>query len=153
MIRYSLVCADAHPFEGWFRSSDDFDHQAERGLVVCPHCGDTRVSKALMAPRVVTSENKAAPRPAETQPGEQLPVAAVSAEAREMLTRLKALKAKLIEGSEDVGARFVEEARRMHFGETPARPVHGQASAEEARALVEEGIDILALPVLPGERN
>ena len=54
MIRYSLVCADAHPFEGWFRSSDDFDHQAERGLVVCPHCGDTRVSKALMAPRVVT---------------------------------------------------------------------------------------------------
>ena len=70
MIRYSLVCADAHPFEGWFRSSDDFDHQAERGLVVCPHCGDTRVSKALMAPRVVTSENKAAPRPAETQPGE-----------------------------------------------------------------------------------
>jgi hypothetical protein len=157
MIRYSLVCAHAHQFEGWFRSSDDFDHQVASGLVSCPECGGTDVAKALMAPRVVTSESRAvvpvAPEGSEPTVPAVLPLAGLPPEARDMIDRLRALKAKLIEGSEDVGTRFAEEARRIHFGEAPKRAVHGEASLEEAQSLAEEGVDILALPVLPGERN
>jgi hypothetical protein len=154
MRRYSLVCAAAHPFEGWFRSSDDFDQQVGRGLITCPQCGGTDVAKALMAPRVVTSENKAAePRAADPATPAPNPLAELSPEARDMLERLRSLKAKLLENSEDVGGRFAEEARRIHFGEAPSRPVHGVATPEDAEALAEEGVDILALPVLPDERN
>lgn len=157
MIRYSLVCANAHAFEGWFRSSEDFENQAGKGLLVCPHCGSPEIAKALMAPRVISGRARAAAEEAQPQPpsgmGPAVALAPPPPEAREMIARLKALKAKLLEGSEDVGARFAEEARRIHFGEAPKRSVHGEASAEDARELVEEGIDILALPILPGERN
>lgn len=148
MIRYSLICSDAHEFEGWFRSSEDFDTQSSAGLCACPQCGSTSVTKALMRPNVTTSEAKAAvPADAATTH------VAIPPEAQEFLGKLKELKAALIGNSEDVGKRFAEEARRIHFGEAPVRAVHGEATPEDARALVEEGIDILPLPILPGERN
>lgn len=147
MIRYSLVCANAHQFEGWFRSSEDFDTQSPAGLCACPQCGSTSVGKALMRPAVSTSESRA------TAPVEAAAPASMPPEARAFLEKLKEVKAALLDGSEDVGARFAEEARRIHFGEAPARAVHGAASEEDARALIEDGIDILPLPILPGERN
>ncbi len=149
MIRYSLVCSNAHEFEGWFRSSEDFDAQSAAGLCACPDCGSTSVAKALMRPNVATSETRAV-APAAT-PDKHL--VAVPPEAREFIEKLKEIKAALLDGSENVGKRFAEEARRIHFGEAPARSVHGEASEEDARALMEDGIDILPLPVLPGERN
>jgi hypothetical protein len=155
MIRYSLLCSNAHEFEGWFRSSDDFDRQAARGLLSCPHCGDASIGKALMAPRVVTAEQRdarAAVVPVEEAPS-SVPLATVPPEAQEALAKLREIKASLLANSENVGKSFAEEARKVHFGEAPARPIHGEASPDEARALVEDGIDILPLPVLPGERN
>lgn len=149
MIRYSLVCSNAHEFEGWFRSSEDFDAQSSAGLCACPECGSTSVVKALMRPNVATSETRAV-APVVT---EDKQLVAIPPEAREFLEKLKEIKAALLDGSENVGKRFAEEARRIHFGEAPVRAVHGEATAEDARALVEEGIDILPLPVLPGERN
>ncbi|BBE73838.1 DUF1178 family protein [Oharaeibacter diazotrophicus] len=158
MIRYALVCSAAHDFDGWFRSSEDFDAQKARGLVECPVCGSTAVEKALMAPAVRIRDGASAPTlPAPVAAGAP-PVPAVPAalpppEAAEMIARLRELKAKLTAGSENVGERFAEEARRIHYGETEARAVHGQASPDEARALVEEGVPILPLPILPDERN
>ncbi|WP_237153227.1 DUF1178 family protein [Oryzibacter oryziterrae] len=156
MIRYSLICSNAHDFEGWFRSSEDFDSQAQRGLLACPHCGDGAITKALMAPRVVTGEQKAAMaalEPAETPAAPPVPLAAIPPQAQEALAKLKEIKAALLANSENVGKGFAEEARKVHFGEAPARPIHGEASADEAKALIEDGIDILPLPALPGEQN
>ncbi|WP_026783336.1 DUF1178 family protein [Pleomorphomonas koreensis] len=148
MIRYSLLCSEGHEFEGWFRSSRDFDAQASAGLCACPRCGSTSVAKALMKPNVATSEARTAPV------AEQgMPPSAIPPEARAFIGKLKEIKAALLDGSEDVGKRFAEEARRIHFGEAPARAVHGEATEQDARALVEDGIDILPLPILPGERN
>jgi hypothetical protein len=149
MIRYSLVCSNAHEFEGWFRSSEDFDAQSSAGLCACPECGSTSVAKALMRPNVTTSESKAVV-PAASQDKQ---LVAVPPEAREFLEKLKEIKTALLDGSENVGQRFAEEARRIHFGEAPVRAVHGEATADDARALIEEGIDILPLPILPDERN
>jgi len=147
MIRYSLVCSNAHEFEGWFRSSEDFDTQSSAGLCACPQCGSTSVGKALMRPAVSTSEAKT------VVAAEPATAVEIPPEAREFIEKLKEIKAAMLEKSEDVGTRFAEEARRIHFGESPARTVHGEASQEDARALMEEGIDILPLPILPGERN
>lgn len=158
MIRYALVCSAAHDFDGWFRSSEDFDAQKARGLVDCPVCGSSAVEKALMAPAVRTRDGAAAPVAPPAVPAAAAALPAVPAalpppEAAEMIARLRELKAKLTAGSENVGDRFAEEARRIHYGETEARAVHGQASPDEARALVEEGVPILPLPILPDERN
>lgn len=159
MIRYALTCPDGHRFEAWFRSSEDYDHQAERGIVTCPACGSTGVAKALMAPAVRNADAAPPVVPAETDSLPALPPPAVvnaalaSPEGREILAKLKALKARMLENSENVGTRFAEEARKIHYGESPERAVHGQATAEDASALLEEGIAILPVPILPDERN
>lgn len=164
MIRYALACDHGHSFEAWFRSSSDFDGQAERGLLSCPACGSSEVRKALMAPKVVSREASAArstPATAETvesaaaQAEASAPVQAANVPpgAEEIVARLRELKRQLVESSENVGNRFPEEARRMHYGEAPHRSVYGEASPDEARALIEEGVGIMPLPVLPEERN
>jgi hypothetical protein len=158
MIRYALTCAAEHRFEAWFRTADDFDAQEARGLLSCPACGDTAIRKALMAPAVSTGGERAAGQdslPTPVPPGMPATMQAAMAtpEASEIIARLRELKAKLLSGSEDVGGRFAEEARRIHYGEAPSRAVHGQASHEDAKALLDEGVGILALPVLPEERN
>ena len=130
MIVFDLQCADSSDvFEAWFRSGDDYDEQSARGLVQCPMCQSTRVAKAPMAPRV----------PAKSA-GESSPP-----------ERLAALQAAVLEDSEWVGERFADEARAMHLGEIEWRPVHGQATAAEAKSLADEGIPVapLPLPVTP----
>lgn len=144
MIKYSLKCEAEHAFEGWFSSGSDFDGQQARGLVTCPVCGSASVSKALMAPAVATAHSGDAEVPM-AMAGGGVP-AEMIAKMREIVTHIRA-------NSEDVGARFPEEARKIHYGEAPARGIIGQAKQEEIGALLEEGIEIAPLPVLPEDAN
>ncbi|TCT05890.1 hypothetical protein EDC22_11260 [Tepidamorphus gemmatus] len=147
MIRYALTCDGDHAFEGWFRDSAAFDRQKDAGEVACPVCGSVAVEKQLMAPAVATRRAEAtvplaAAHPAMTDP-----------KLAELVEAIRRLKRHIAENSEYVGDRFPEEARRMHYEEAEARAIHGEASLEEARALLEEGIPVLPLPTLPEERN
>ena len=133
----NLQCSNSHSFEGWFASEDDFQGQLGRGLVECPLCGDTGVSKMLTAPRLNLGAAQPAPRQEEVM---SAPDAALQAEWLKMVRHVMA-------NTEDVGERFAEEARRIHYGETGERGIRGQASREETEALVEEGIAVLPLPI------
>jgi len=152
MIVFDLACKNGgHVFEIWFGSSADYEDQKARGLVSCPYCGSADIDKAVMAPNVAPKGNQRSDSPA--QPAQvATPVAAnmPSPEAfKEMVSKLAEVQSKMLEGSDYVGGRFAEEARSMHLGEQESRPIHGQTSAEEARALIEEGVPVapLLLPV------
>jgi hypothetical protein len=142
VIRYSLHCDKAHEFEGWFASSADFDRQMEAGYVSCPSCGSQAVSKLLMAPSVSTSRKK-----------EQTTALAMDVSRREAMKRLKDVVDEIRGKAEDVGEKFPEEARKIHYGEAEARGIIGQTSVDEAKALIEEGIEIAPLPILPDDIN
>lgn len=124
MIKFSLKCTNDHGFESWFQSGSAFDSLNARGLVACPVCGATDVTKALMAPSVST----------------------VPADLPE---RIKALRAEVEAHSDYVGADFATQARAMYLGEIPDRPIHGEAAVAEAKALIDDGVPILPLPFLP----
>jgi len=161
MIRYSLICERKHEFESWFQNSAAFDKQAKRGLVACPACGSTKVEKALMAPRIGRSQPRdieASPPPVpaplpETPSPAPSPVAMMSPQERELRTKLKELREHLTANAENVGRRFPDEARKMHYGEIDHRSIYGEASAQEAKDLYEEGIEFHPLPILPDDRN
>lgn len=142
MIRYSLSCDRAHEFEGWFAGSADFDRQVERGLVSCPVCNSLHVTKALMAPSVSTARKQ-----------DEIRSLAMDTAQKAVLTKVKETLAEIRANTEDVGARFPEEARKIHYGEADQRGIIGQATVQEAKALVEEGIDIAPLPVIPDDVN
>ncbi|HEY8709131.1 MAG TPA: DUF1178 family protein [Burkholderiaceae bacterium] len=132
-----LQCSQQHSFEGWFGSEGDFQDQLARGLVECPLCGDAAVTKMLSAPRLNLGSGK---EPAPRQEVVAAPDATMQAAWMKMVRHVMA-------NTEDVGERFPEEARRMHYGETQERGIRGQASPEETQALVEEGIGVLPLPI------
>lgn len=132
-----LQCAHGHGFEGWFGSEDDFQSQLTRGLVECPVCGDTAVAKKLSAPRL----NLGASVPAESPKRE---VAAVDPQLQAAWMKMVR---HVLANTEDVGGRFAEEARRIHYGETAERNIRGQASREETESLLEEGIAVMPLPI------
>ena len=136
MILFDLKCASDHVFEAWFRDSETFDAQAASGEIECPVCGDSRIAKALMAPNVA--------RTAET---------AGAAHAVQIMERIRALHDEIAKNSDDVGEKFPEEARKIHYGETEKRNIHGQADLDDARALDEEGIEFGILPPLPKRRD
>ncbi|WP_315924970.1 DUF1178 family protein [Mesorhizobium sp. SP-1A] len=141
MIRFSLICEHDHEFEAWFRSNDDFDKQKKRGFVECPDCGSHKVQKALMAPAVSTSKK-------------QEKVALAMGEAqRKAMDELKALSKKMRENADYVGDKFAEEARKIHFGETDARSIYGEATLDEAKGLADDGVSFLPMPVFPDDRN
>jgi hypothetical protein len=143
VIVFDLACSDGHRFEAWFRSGAAYDEQAEAGALVCPVCGDTRVVKAPMAPRVARAAGGEPVAKAERQPVKKGQGRGPVQEPAQILARLRGL----IEANcDDVGSRFAEEARRIHFGETDARGIYGEASREEAAALREDGIDYQVLP-------
>jgi hypothetical protein len=137
MIRFSLHCERDHDFEGWFRSNDDFDAQTAKGLVSCPSCGSHKIGKALMAPSVSTGRQK-----------EKIAIA-MSQMAKEM----KEMAKKVRENADYVGPEFAEEARKIHFGEVEQRGIYGEATREEVEALVDDGIDVMPLPVFPEDGN
>jgi len=149
MIRYTLKCADGHRFESWFRSADAYDALAQKGLVGCAVCGGTVVTKAMMAPRVAAegdASKEAAKEPKEAVPKAETPLAPSSHPMEQML---RALKDHVERTSTYVGGRFAAEARAMHLGDRPEKPIHGEAAPHEARALIEDGVPIAPLPVLP----
>jgi hypothetical protein len=127
-----LQCPQGHRFEGWFASADDFESQLSRKLVECPVCGAAEVSRLPSAPRLNLSGATQAAAPADT----------VDVQARVM----RALR-EVLEKTENVGERFAEEARRIHYNEAPARNIRGVTTPEDAKALVEEGIDVMPLPI------
>ena len=159
MIRYALVCAKGHGFESWFQNSAAYDKQAKRGLVSCPLCGSAKVEKAIMAPRLARTDKsgpiaapveETAPPPA---PEPTTPVAMISPQEREFRKKLKELRDHLTANADNVGKKFPEEARKMHYGEVEHRSIYGEASPQDAKELHDEGIEFHPLPVLPDERN
>jgi hypothetical protein len=150
MIRYALICGNGHSFESWFRNSAAFDKQARRELVSCPVCGSAKVEKEIMSPRLSGSRKREEAAPPS---GEKTPVAIMSPREREFRTKLRELREHLTKNADNVGQRFPEEARKMHYGEIDHRSIYGEASPEEAKKLHEEGIEFHPLPVLPDERN
>lgn len=145
MIVYDLQCIDAgHVFEAWFGASGDFDAQREAGLLACPICGSEKVEKAVMAPAVGTKGNRR-----ETA-GQSLALPADDAgpgQIKKLLSELAKHQAKMLEKSHYVGGDFADEARSMHAGEQDHRIIHGETSADEARALIDEGVPVAPLPL------
>jgi hypothetical protein len=132
----NLRCANGHGFEGWFASDDEFMAQNGRGLIECPLCADRIISRTPSAPRLNLS-------------GQREPVEPAAAATPPLQTQWLHAVRRMIERTDDVGERFPEEARRIHYGEIEARGIRGQASVEERRALLEEGIEVMALPIPP----
>ena len=158
MIRYALRCERDHEFESWFQSSSAYESQVKRSLVDCPVCGSTKVEKAIMAPRIVSKKGReaslpvAAPAaPADVDAPESTPL--MMAQERELRAKLKELRDHVVKNADNVGEQFPNEARKMHYGDIEHRPIYGEASPQEARELIEEGIEVAPLPVLPGDRN
>ena len=142
MIVFDLACPAGHRFEGWFGSTEDLEGQQARGLVSCPQCGSAEVTKAPMAPAVPRKGNQlATARPAQPMIGGSLPP-----EAQEALAKLAQLQASALKQSRWVGKDFAEQSREMHYGERDVETIHGQASLEQAKDLLEEGIAVMPLP-------
>jgi len=164
MIRYSLRCERGHGFESWFQSSSAYESQEKRKLVSCPACGSTKVERAIMAPQIVSKKGRdKAPAPAEAADAPASEVTAqapaqgstplLMAQERELRAKLKELRDHIVKNADNVGEKFPNEARKMHYGDIEHRPIYGEASPDEARALIEEGVEVSPLPVLPDDRN
>lgn len=156
MIRYALRCERDHTFESWFQSSSAFDQQVKRKLVTCPVCGSAKIEKAIMAPQIVSKKGRKSTPPVPAQavePPRPDPTPLVMAQERELRAKLKELRDHIIKNADNVGDRFANEARKMHYGEIEHRPIYGEASPDEARTLIDEGIEVSPLPVLPEDRN
>ena len=139
MITYNLICHHGHEFEGWFKDSAGYDAQMADGALNCPMCGDTQIKKAIMAPAVKTSVTKKKGRPEPTP---------------QQVRQFMAGYRKYVEENADyVGPKFPEEARKIHHGETEERHIYGEATPNEVKDLVEEGVDIAPLPPDPEEFN
>jgi len=158
MIRYTLRCDRGHAFESWFQSSSAYESQEKRKLVNCPACGSAKVERAIMAPQIVSKKGReaAAPAPAPAAAGDVAAPAStplLMAQERELRAKLKELRDHIVKNADNVGERFPNEARKMHYGDIEHRPIYGEASPDEARALIDEGVEVSPLPVLPDDRN
>jgi len=139
MIKYALGCAEGHEFESWFPDSEAYETLRKRGLVVCPECGSIRVDKAIMAPAVVGIV--------------ETPIEVLDDRRRQTREALSRLRREIEANTVDVGQKFPEMARAIHQGDEPERAIRGQASAAEAKALIEEGVGVMPMPVLADELN
>ena len=166
MIRYALACDRGHEFESWFPGSADYEAQLARSLVTCPFCDSAKVEKQIMAPSVArkdkasalpaplppaAAESEAAAPPVPAPPAQ--PVAVFSEREREFRAMLNAFREHVTKNAENVGQGFADQARRMHYGETEHRSIYGEANLAEAKELLEEGIEVHPLPIVPDERN
>ncbi|WP_298258439.1 DUF1178 family protein [Bradyrhizobium sp.] len=167
MIHYNLRCKKGHAFESWFQSSSAYETQEKRKLVNCPLCGSTDVERAIMAPRIARKKGREQAPAVEQVPAPAASVPATPAEVippspstpllmtqeREMRAKLKELRDHIVKNADNVGERFPNEARKMHYGDIEHRPIYGEASPDEAKALIEEGVEVMPLPTLPDDRN
>ncbi len=167
MIHYNLRCKNGHAFESWFQSSSAYETQEKRKLVNCPLCGSTDVERAIMAPRIARKKGREQ-APATEQalvPAASVPTASAEvippssstpllmAQERELRAKLKELRDHIVKNADNVGERFPNEARKMHYGDIEHRPIFGEASPDEAKALIDEGVEVMPLPTLPDDRN
>lgn len=146
MIRYDLQCEREHVFDGWFGDAAAFDAQVADGLVACPACGSVRIAKQLMTPGLATRSNR-------RSGPQRLTAGPVDARTRELIEAVRRLRAHVEANADYVGDRFAEEARRIHYEEVEARGIYGEATPEDASALLEEGVDVHPLPRLPEDGN
>jgi hypothetical protein len=159
MIHYNLRCERGHAFESWFQSSAAYESQEKRKLVNCPVCGSAKVERAIMAPQIVSKKGRdsaavSAPAPAAaTDVTTPASTPLLMAQERELRAKLKELRDHIVKNADNVGERFPNEARKMHYGDIEHRPIYGEASPDEARSLIEEGVEVSPLPVLPDDRN
>jgi hypothetical protein len=158
MIRYALRCEKEHEFEAWFRSAADYDRALAAGETACPICGPAKVAKLPMAPALGRGGSKPAERPAGGDGGVDKPeklrlAAAPDPRQQALLQAMRELRRQVTEHADYVGDRFAEEARKIHYKETEARGIYGEATSEEAKKLLEEGIEFQPLPTFPDERN
>jgi hypothetical protein len=160
MIVFDLSCANGHRFEGWFGSSEEFSGQRESGMLCCPECGSPDVAKAPMAPAVGRKGSQRAARPrapkasAAAAPGKALSNAPMPPEVAQALAKLAQAQEKALKHSKWVGRDFANQSRAMHYGERDHAAIHGEASAQEAKELLEEGVPVapLPFPVAPPEK-
>ena len=141
MITYSLVCANDHKFDAWFRNAEAYEEQHQRGIIQCPVCSTGSVGKALMAPALSRAGT------------EKVAVSAGHPQHQQLREAMIALRTKVTSEADYVGDRFAEEARKIHFKEADQRGIYGEATREEVAGLIEDGIDFMPLPVLPEEHN
>jgi len=168
MIQFTLKCAQNHSFDSWFQSAGAYEKLKSSGMVTCAICGTADVEKAIMAPRVRASRNKATappapqtpPAPTEStaqsasqptrDPAPQTPLSAPSGTAEQALAELKKY---VQDNSEYVGDTFASEARAIHDGDAPERPIYGEASIDEAKTLIEDGVQVAPLPFIPAKKT
>lgn len=141
MIKYSLICENGHQFDGWFSHSTTFDSQVASGHVSCPQCSSAHVTKALMAPHVASGRGHLT----QLDAGGDIP--------KETLEMLRKVRQLVKEQAEYVGGRFAEEVRKIHYDEAQPRSIYGEATAEEARELKEEGVELYPLIYIPEDHN
>lgn len=160
MIRYDLICDKGHDFDGWFSDSATYDKQVKRGLVTCIHCGSAKVEKQLMAPGIPVKSNRRkegptrpAPAPAPVPSAQPMLAGAFDPRQEKLIQMMREVRKAVEENAEYVGNRFAEEARKIHYDESEKRGIYGETTAEDAKELIEEGIDIHPLPVLPEDGN
>jgi hypothetical protein len=147
MIRYTLKCDAEHSFDSWFQNAEGFAALQASGALACPVCGSVTVEKSLMAPAVRPARKAAQPdAPAQTDKP------SLAAPASELEAAMAELKRQIEANSDYVGMNFAAEARAMHAGEAPERPIHGEAKPEEARKMMEEGLPVAPLPFLPARK-
>lgn len=147
MIRYTLKCANDHSFESWFRSADAFDALKAAHQLSCPTCGAGGVDKAMMAPRVSTQRATTEAAPAEPENDKAVPT--LSGPTSEIEAAIETIRRHVEQNADYVGKDFAAEARKMHDGDTPTRSIYGEARPDEAKALLEDGVQVLPLPFLP----
>ena len=147
MIHYDLTCEKGHAFDGWFRNSAAYDEQAAKGLVSCTVCGSAKVEKQLMAPGIPVKSNR------KEQGPQKMVSAPVDPRLAQLVEMVREMRKHVEENAEYVGDRFAEEARKMHYEEAEHRGIYGEASLDDAKALIEEGIAVHPLPRLPEDGN
>ena len=140
MISFNLICDNSHAFEAWFGSSDDFETQKKQGLITCPYCGSEAITKTLMTPNIGVKNNQKSDDQQQKHSVKMAP---------EMLAKYREMQAMIEKEYDDVGSDFAEEARKIHYGEVPERGIYGKTSEDEAKDLLDEGIAIARMPVLP----
>lgn len=147
MIRYDLICDKGHEFDGWFRDSAAFDKQVNRHLISCTHCGSDAVSKQLMAPGIPVRSNRKA------EASQTMVAGTVDPRTQKLMQMMREMRKSVEANAEYVGDRFADEARKIHYAESEKRGIYGEAKPEDAKALIDEGIEVHPLPRLPEDSN
>ncbi len=150
MIQFTLKCAQDHSFESWFQSADAYEKLKSAGMITCAICGDMGVEKAIMAPRVRASRKKAAEPNVEPATKTATPLSSPSGTAEQALAEIKK---HIQDNSEYVGDTFASEARAIHDGDAPERAIYGEASMDEAKTLIEDGVKVAPLPFIPSKKT